>query len=570
MKRVFPESDDESSPPHPPCQALRASPAAHLRGPTQSLPGSNGAPKLVANSAPREHVVPELVAPIENTPGSASDGATGPIANTATTKPWPEAVVSFDDWRISRPALGREDTPVRLHTIFSGIGSPKQALRDLGYHVLETSMAEIKPWAQQFLKANNLWTEGCFFADAHPLVTNGAGHCLVHEDTCQIPAGEVDLFVAGFPCTPYSNQGQANRSEEAIRSHRDFHKSQWAIDYIARVNPKMVVLENVPNFAGLAPSGAPGPAVRGECPHSFCDEMCAKLRQLGYGVSWSFLALEPWVEASGGRIYMTAIKGEAPHAQKMADGVRQRISDIQAWRSKYAPQPWTDGLMKYGSLDWMHGGMLWSDQLSDDQACDAPELAGDAHARWKIEGDEMRALLQRSGRPYHQSRLWSDPSHGAVRAVPNYKGIPKPVTARKREILDLALAFAYHREDVDEVSPRATEKLVSTLLADVSQNPARRPWANKLKRITRDSRWYSYGEDRLLAPSELFRIYGWSAPDVSALTYAHAVDLLGDSMVLHTLGVVLDSVICVCDRWDVMTMARSRSPAAEEVSTSGF
>ena len=41
-------------------------------------------------------------------------------------------------------------------------------------------------------------------------------------------------------------------------------------------------------------------------------------------------------------------------------------------------------------------------------------------------------------------------------------------------------------------------------------------------------------------------------------------------MVLHTLGVVLDSVICVCDRWDVKTMARSRSPAAEEVSTSGF
>ena len=85
-------------------------------------------------------------------------------------------------------------------------------------------MAEIKPWAQQFLKANNLWTEGCFFADAHPLVTNGAGQCLVHEDTCQIPAGEVDLFVAGFPCTPFSNQGHANRSEKAIRSHRDFHK----------------------------------------------------------------------------------------------------------------------------------------------------------------------------------------------------------------------------------------------------------------------------------------------------------------------------------------------------------
>ena len=541
VKRMFPESDDEGSPTHPPRQALRTSPAAHLRGLTQSSPGSNDAPRLVA---------PELVEPIEHTPGSASDGATRPIADPATTMPWQEAVVRYDNLAFPRPVLGRHDNPVRLHTIFSGIGSPKQALRDLGYHVLETSMAEIKPSASEFLKANDLWTEGCFFADAHPLVTNGAGHCSVHKNTCQIPAGEVDLFVAGFPCTPYSNQGQTNRSEEAIRSHRDFHKSQWALDYIARVHPKMVVLENVPKFAGLTVSGSPGPAVRGECPHSFCDEMCAKLRQLGYGVSWSYLALEPWVEASGGRVYVTAVKGEATEAQEMADAVRKRIADIQAWRSKIQPQPWTDGLMKYGSVDWMHGCMLWSDQLSEDQVSDATELAGDSQARWQIEGHGLRAMLERSGRPYHQSRLWSDPTHGATLAAPKYKGIPKPVTARKREILDLGLAFAYHKEDVNEVSPSATEKLVGSLLADVSQNPARRPWANKLKRITRDSRWYSYGEDRLLTPSELFRIYGWSAPNFSTLTYAHAVDLLGDSMVLHTLGVVLDSVICVCDRWE--------------------
>ena len=563
MKRVFPGSDDEGSP------------AARLRGPTQSLPGSTDAPELVAKSAPSNNapqlVVPELVAPIENTPGSASDGATGPIADPATTKPWAEAVLLFDSEApaVSRPALGSKDRPVRLHTIFSGTGAPKQALRDLGYHVSETSMAEIKPSAQQFLKANNLWTEECFFADAHPLVTEGAGQCLVHDDRCQIPAGEVDLFVAGFPCSPFSNQGQTNRSEEATRNHRDFHKSQWAVDYIARVNPKMVVLENVPKFAALAPSGAPGFAVRGVHPYSFCDELCTKLRQLGYGVSWSFLTLEQWVEASGGRVYVTAIKGEAPHAQEMADRVRQRIVDIQAWRSRSPPQPWTDALMKYGSLDWMNHGVVWSDQLPDDQASDAPELAGDAHARWKIEGEELRALLERSGRPYHQSRLWSDPSHGAVRAAPNYKGIPKPVTARKREILDLGLAYAYHREDVDEVSPRATEKLVGTLLADVSQNPARRPWANKLKRITTDSRWYSYGEDRLLAPCELFRIYGWSAPNVSGLTYAHAVDLLGDSMALHTLGVVLDSVICVCERSGVVSHDAQRL-VAEQVSSSGF
>ena len=141
------------------------------------MPGSNDAPELVAKSAPSnnapELVVPELVAPIENTPGSASDGATGPVADPATTKPWAETLLLFDSEApaVSRPALGSKDRPVRLHTIFSGIGSPKRALRDLGYHVLETSMAEMKSYAQQFLKANDLWTEECFFADVHPLVT---------------------------------------------------------------------------------------------------------------------------------------------------------------------------------------------------------------------------------------------------------------------------------------------------------------------------------------------------------------------------------------------------------------
>ena len=67
-------------------------------------------------------------------------------------------------------------------------------------------MAEIKPYVREWLKANNLWTDGCFFTDVHPLTTHGAGHCVVHGDTCEIPAGDVDLFVAGFPCTPYSSR----------------------------------------------------------------------------------------------------------------------------------------------------------------------------------------------------------------------------------------------------------------------------------------------------------------------------------------------------------------------------
>ena len=189
-----------------------------------------------------------------------------------------------------------------------------------------------------------------------------------------------------------------------------------------------------------------------------------------------------------------------------------------------------------------------------------PVLDDDDRLRWLAEGDEFRAFLKRKGRPYHDSRLWSDPSEGAVRAVPRYTGIPKPVTARKRELLDLGIAYAYDKEDIQEVSPETSEKLTASLLADLSQNPNRRPWANKLKRVTRESRWYSYSEDRLLAPCEMYRIYGWTAADVSGLSYAAAIDLLGDSMVLQTLGVVLDSTIREWERSTVVSHARVLKP----------
>ena len=40
-------------------------------------------------------------------------------------------------------------------------------------------------------------------------------------------------------------------------------------------------------------------------------------------------------------------------------------------------------------------------------------------------------------------------------------------------------------------------------------------------------------------------------------------------MVLHTLGVVLDSVICVCDRWEFAKYAASSGPDSSERETRG-
>ena len=526
MKRLFPDSGDEA----PPREAKQPGEG----------PQSIGQPCTVnaAGSSQGNHAQSPLVC--NDASSLVSDSSWGGVE-----VPWPARLQTFTR-EAGETASVKQSRPIRMHTIFSGIGSPRQAFKDMGYEVEEYVMAERKLAARDFCFRNHLHPMGCFFEDVEELVNSGMGKCVVHGSACCLPSVGADILVAGFPCTPFSRQTHAPRDFDTIAGHREFEKMAWTVRFIEISQPKLVVLENVPNFAGLNSCGTPWSA--GET--SFCDVLCQKLEALGYAVGWSFLELEPWVEASGSRIYITAVSNKVPRASEAARETIQRISKVQQWRARTPPKSWKSCLLERETPQWLLAhdrwlvGSLYAKTPGRKHARNADEHEDEVEGRWSQEARAFREVLARKGRPYHDASLWTE---FVIRGeAPSLLGVPRPVTARKLELLDLGVAYAYHSRDLDEVSERTTLAVVDELIADLSQNPARRPWADKLKRLTRTSRPYSFSEDRLLFPEDLFRIYGWVNPDVSALTYAEAVDLLGDSMALPTLGVVLDSIMVSC------------------------
>ena len=132
-----------------------------------------------------------------------------------------------------------------MHTIFSGIGSPTQVLRDMEVPVREEVMAELKPTALAFCRANGLMPRCCYYTDAEPLISEGRGSCVQHDDTCPLPSARPDLVVAGFPCTPYSRARHHGRDPHDVRNHPDFENMLWTVRYFASVRPRMGLLENV-------------------------------------------------------------------------------------------------------------------------------------------------------------------------------------------------------------------------------------------------------------------------------------------------------------------------------------
>ena len=140
-------------------------------------------------------------------------------------------------------------------------------------------------------------------------------------------------------------------------------------------------------------------------------------------------------------------------------------------------------------------------------------------------------------------------------APPALAGVPKPVPSRKQEILNLGVLWAMEQKSLQDLTVSNVLVATRSLLCNTTQNPSRQPFSFVLRRMCRNSRMYSYQDDRLLVPSELYKIYGWNAADLSGFTLANCQDMLGDSMALPTLGVALASLIftaghAIPDMWE--------------------
>ena len=150
-------------------------------------------------------------------------------------------------------------------------------------------------------------------------------------------------------------------------------------------------------------------------------------------------------------------------------------------------------------------------------------------------------------------------------------GIPQPMPCRKQEVLDLGVLWAMEQRCLQELTAWSVFAATQSLICNTTQNLARQAFSFELKRLCRRDRLYSYQDDRLLVPPELYNIYGWKDADLSGLSLAHCLDLLGDSMALPTVGLAFISLIytageAIPDLWE--GSGRATNSCASELAAS--
>eukprot|EP00971_Amphidinium_carterae_P013339 262983-Amphidinium_carterae.1 len=94
---------------------------------------------------------------------------------------------------------------------------------------------------------------------------------------------------------------------------------------------------------------------------------------------------------------------------------------------------------------------------------------------------------------------------------------------------------------LSEECARHEDRPVGTLVTDVRQDAARKPWSNGIIRsLTTSSQLFHHGQQRMLSLRELFALMGFPADtNLSALSHTQAKDLLGESMAVPSVTLVL-------------------------------
>jgi len=119
-----------------------------------------------------------------------------------------------------------QERPLSVATDCSGMETPIMALQNLGVEVNHVFSCDVNKHAKATIMAN--YPPKIFFDD------------LTQRDNAKAPAA--DLYVAGFPCQPFSTAGLQQGFSDARGRGEIF----WHVrDYLEQKKPKVFVLENV-------------------------------------------------------------------------------------------------------------------------------------------------------------------------------------------------------------------------------------------------------------------------------------------------------------------------------------
>ena len=116
---------------------------------------------------------------------------------------------------------------IRIATDCSGIEAPLVSLKNLAIPFTHIFSSEIDKYAIQSINAN--FEPGVIYDD------------MTTRDNSELP--DIDLYIAGFPCQPFSHAGQRKGMKD------DRGNIFWScLDVIKAKRPKYFILENVPGL----------------------------------------------------------------------------------------------------------------------------------------------------------------------------------------------------------------------------------------------------------------------------------------------------------------------------------
>ena len=143
---------------------------------------------------------------------------------------------------------------IRIGTDCSGMEAPIQALRNLKVPFRHVFSCEIDKHARTTIEAN--FPPDTMYTD------------ITKRDNKDEQTKDMDLYVAGFPCQPFSTAGKQQGFEDEKGRGKIFLD---IVDYITKQRPKIFILENVKGLVTLD-KGA------------YMQQILSKLNAIGQGV----------------------------------------------------------------------------------------------------------------------------------------------------------------------------------------------------------------------------------------------------------------------------------------------
>jgi len=171
--------------------------------------------------------------------------------------------------------------PVKIGTDCSGMEATIQAIRNLGISYKHQFSCDINEHARATIQAN--FPHGTMYED------------LAKRDNSKVP--KVDLYIAGFPCQPFSSAGlQQGFKDEKGRGEIFF----YVLNFLEENRPQVFILENVSGTVTLRqPNG-----------RKYMDDILKELNGLGnYNIRWKVLdTKEQGISQSRRRWYCVGIR----------------------------------------------------------------------------------------------------------------------------------------------------------------------------------------------------------------------------------------------------------------------